>query len=198
MYIQLRYAALVILVVITNLAVWNSQLHAQSGKAPYQLEKHDGGVRVMQSGELVADYVIKSKPIIYPVIGPDGVKMTRDYPMVADSENEAHDHPHHRSLWFTHGEVNHVDFWAEGDKMGITEHQEFTQLDDGKQAVIATRNIWKSAAGESILDDHRRFTFDSDDQARWIDCEIELTASRDVNFGDTKKKDHLAYESPNR
>jgi len=34
----------------------------------------------------------------YPVIGPGGARMTRDYPMVKDSEGEDHDHPHHRSL----------------------------------------------------------------------------------------------------
>jgi len=28
--------------------------------------------------------------------------------------DEEHDHPHHRSMWFSHGLVNGVDFWGEG------------------------------------------------------------------------------------
>lgn len=156
----------------------------------FSLQKHEAGVRVVHGEATIADYLTKSKtkPIIHPLLGPDGVKLTRDYPMVPDSQNEAHDHPHHRSFWFTHGEVNGHDFWAEGDKAGSIEHQEFTQLDDGEQAVIGTRNIWKSVDGQPLLSDHRRFTFGGDADVRWLDCEIELLATHgDVHFGDTKE-----------
>jgi hypothetical protein len=156
----------------------------------FKLEKHDAGVRVLAGGSPIADYLIlsKSKPIIYPLLGPDGVKMTRDYPMVPESKGEAHDHPHHRSLWFTHGEVNDIDFWAEADKHGVIEHQEFTQLGDGEHAIIGTRNVWRSTAGKPILTDHRRFTFGGDEDLRWLDSEIQLTATHgDVHFGDTKE-----------
>ncbi len=170
---------------------WGQQANPQAAaSAKYQLQKHDGGVRVMQAGELVADYLTlsKSKPIIYPLLGPDGVRMTRDYPMVMDSQGEAHDHPHHRSLWFTHGEVNGVDFWAETDQHGMIEHQEFTQLEDGPQAVIAARDIWKTAQGKNILSERRRFTFAGDGDLRWLDCEFVLSADfGDVHFGDTKE-----------
>ena len=160
-------------------------------QAPYKLEKHDGGVRIMQADKLVADYAIKNgpKPIVWPILGPNGEKMTREFPMVADSQDEKHDHPHHRSLWFTHGEVNGIDFWAEGEKMGITEHQEFTKLADGKTAIIASKNVWKSPDGKPVLSDRRRFTFGSGaDQSRFIDCEVLLLASEgDLHFGDTKE-----------
>ncbi len=159
-------------------------------EAQYKLEKHDGGVRILEDGKLIADYATKNgpKPIIWPILGPNGEKMTRDFPMVQDSQDEKHDHPHHRSLWFTHGEVNGIDFWAEGEKMGKTEHQEFTKLSDGKTAVIATKNLWKSAAGETVLSDRRRFTFGSNAGSRYLDCEILLLASEgDLHFGDTKE-----------
>ena len=32
--------------------------------------------------------------------------------------DEDHDHPHQRSCWFTHGNVNGVDFWSEGKRFG--------------------------------------------------------------------------------
>ena len=162
--------------------------HAQ---AQFRLDKHDGGVRVMDSEKMIADYAIKNgpKPIIWPLLGPGGEKMTREYPMVKDSQNEAHDHPHHRSLFFTHGEINGIDFWAEGPKMGITEHQEYTKLSDGKSAVIATKNLWKSVEGKAVLSDRRRFTFSTDPSgARILDCEVQLFASEgDLHFGDTKE-----------
>lgn len=160
-------------------------------RAQFRLEKHAGGVRVFESDKQIAEYATNNgpKPIVWPLLGPDGERMTRDYPMVQNSENEAHDHPHHRSLWFTHGEVNGIDFWAEGEKMGRTEHQEFTKMADGKTAVIATKNVWKSADGKPVLTDRRRFTFGNGAQhSRYLDCEIKLLASEgELHFGDTKE-----------
>ncbi len=171
------------------LMVCFSYANAQSQE--FQLKEHAGGIQVLRGDRIVADYLTKSfsKPIIWPILGPTGAKMTRDYPMVADSQGEEHDHPHHRSLWFTHGEVNGIDFWLEGEgKGGITVHLEFTEKSAGKTAVIGSRNLWKSPAGEVVLSDSRRFTFGADNSANWIDCEIELRASEgDVHFGDTKE-----------
>ena len=173
------------------LACFTGLMMLSSANAQYKLEKHDGGVKILESGKLVADYAIKNgpKPIVWPIIGPNGEKMTREFPMVSDSQDEKHDHPHHRSLWFTHGEVNGIDFWAEGEKMGKTEHQEFTKLSDGKTAVIASKNVWKSAEGKPVLSDRRRFTFGTGaDQSHYIDCEVLLIASEgDLHFGDTKE-----------
>jgi hypothetical protein len=176
----------IVLTVCLLALLFTGKLSAQE----FSLERHDDHVAIRQGDQLVANYVLKSKskPIIYPLIGPDGTPMTRDYPMVADSKNEAHDHPHHRSLWFTHGEVNDVDFWAEGDTRGSIEHDEFTQLSDGQQAVIASRNTWRKADGSIVLTDQRRFTFGGDEKLRWLDCEFQLNASHgDVHFGDTKE-----------
>jgi Methane oxygenase PmoA/Domain of unknown function (DUF4440) len=187
---------------LSFLAVWREEqgkwrfLAWQSCRIPqvesnFELKKHAEGVQVLRDGKLFADYLTKSfsKPIVWPLIGPTGARMTRDYPMVSDSKDEAHDHPHHRSLWFTHGEVNGVDFWLEGEgKGGVTEHLEFTELQGGKTAVIATRNNWNSPKGDRVLTDSRRFTFSSDSTANWVDCEVLLTATEgDVHFGDTKE-----------
>lgn len=162
-----------------------------AAQAQFRLEKHDGGVRIFDEDQEIAEYAVDNgpKPIVWPLLGPNGAKMTRDYPMVPDSKDEAHDHPHHRSLWFTHGEVNGIDFWAEGEKMGRTEHQKYTKLADGKTAVIATTNVWKSADGMPVLSDRRRYTFShGPDAARVLDCEFQLIASHgDLHFGDTKE-----------
>ncbi len=179
------------LIVIAACAALGWNILSAVSQAQFRTEKHEGGVRVFESEKLIADYAINNgpKPIIWPLLGPGGEKMTRDYPMVKESENEAHDHPHHRSLWFTHGEVNGIDFWAEGEKMGRTEHNEFTKVADGKTAIIATKNTWKDSSGTPVLTDRRRYTFSSGPMnSRILDCEFQLFASeKDLHFGDTKE-----------
>ncbi|MCA9260265.1 MAG: PmoA family protein [Planctomycetales bacterium] len=129
-----------------------------------------------------------SRPIVWPLLGPDGVKMTRDYPMVPESVGEAHDHPHHRSFWFTHGEVNGVDFWAETPNHGTVEHQAFTVLSEGEHAIVAANNIWKKPDGTPVLTERRRLTFGGTADVRWMDCEFVLAAEHgEVHFGDTKE-----------
>lgn len=171
--------------------VLSTLLLTATAQAQYQLQRHEDGVRVLHGDQLVADYLTlsKSKPILWPLNGPGGTAMTRQYPMVADSKNEKHDHPHHRSFWFTHGDVNGTDFWLEGGEGGITDHQKFTILKaDKDSAVVAARNIWKTAAGKPVLTEERSYTFSHDKDATILDCQFVVHASHgDVNFGDTKE-----------
>ena len=64
------------------------------------------GAVVKIDGQLFTEYLVRSgtKPILWPIIGPTGKPMTRDYPL-RDRAGEKTDHPHQRSLWFTHGDV---------------------------------------------------------------------------------------------
>ncbi len=162
-----------------------------AGDSPFSIIRTDAGVEVHHDGKLVAGYVTKSKskPILWPLVGPGGIEMTRGYPMRPATETERDDHPHHRSFWFTHGIVNGTDFWLEGDKGGITEHQKFTELSTGaSSATIAARNIWKTPAGEPVLTEERTYTFSIEEEAVKIDCTFVVNATfGDVNFGDTKE-----------
>jgi hypothetical protein len=49
---------------------------------------------------------------VWPLRAATGTVVTRGYPIDASVPSETHDHPHHRGLWFTHGDVNGFDFWA--------------------------------------------------------------------------------------
>ncbi len=155
----------------------------------FHLEEFDGGIGVFYDGKLVTQYLTHSpNPILWPLLAADGARMTRDYPMSDETADEKHDHPHHRSLWLTHGEVNGVDFWARGG--GTIVHQEFTSLDaDDQQAVIGSTNLWLNPDGETkVLSDRRRMTFGASQSLRWIDFDVELAADfGDVHFGDTKE-----------
>ena len=118
------------------------------------VEQFDGGVHVTLDGKPFADYLIHNgpKPIVWPIIGPGGHEMTRNYP--DEGREEKRDHPHHRSLWFTHGNVNGIDFWSETPAPGKQVHREFRKCEaaDGK-ATISTVNDWIGPDGKKHCED---------------------------------------------
>lgn len=152
------------------------------------------GWKVYDNGKLFAGYIEYQNgfPIVYPVIGPGGQSMTRDFPMKSGTEGEKLDHDHHRSLWFTHGEVNGIDFWIddahEGTGRIVQTAGEATVNAKSEAVVITTENDWNDADGKRQLSDSRRTTFHTEDGKRIIDFEVVLRATDgDVNFGDTKE-----------
>ncbi|MCC9609671.1 PmoA family protein [Blastopirellula sp. JC732] len=149
------------------------------------------GADVLIDGELFTRYLKKSgaKPILYPIIGPADMQMTRNYPMTEAGPDEKNDHIHHRSFWFTHGEVNDTDFWAEtGDKLGTQEHTAFKKLASGQEGVIVADCDWVDHNGKKILKDERTYKFGVLGDARYIDLDVTLTATdAPVKFGDTKE-----------
>jgi hypothetical protein len=152
-------------------------------------ERTKNGAVVKIDGQMFTEYLTQSgnKPILWPILGPTGKPMTRDYPM-RDHIGETKDHPHHRSLWFTHGEVNGVNFWLDRGKVGSIKHLEFTKIAGGKPAVITTRHAWLAHDGKKICEDTLNLQFDTDGNARWIDFDIAVQATDGtVTFGDTKE-----------
>lgn len=148
---------------------------------------------VVQGDSLFAGYLHASngKPIIYPLVGPAGQHMTRDFPMQEAGPNEKSDHDHHRSMWLTHGEVNGIDFWLDDADKGcgkIVQREGTAETRDDGSVVIQTENDWNAPSGMQVLSDVRRYTFRSVDGRRIIDCDFLLKATDgDVNFGDTKE-----------
>jgi hypothetical protein len=153
------------------------------------LKKGKGKVTVEIEGELFTEYLYdahgRSKPVLYPILGPGGARMTRDYPFKKGTPGEASDHPHHASLWFTHGEVNGISFWHVGKNTGIIKHQKFIKVDGN---TISTANKWLSAKGEEQCSDETSISFQTLGKNRAIDFDITVHASAgDVKFGDTKE-----------
>ena len=63
----------------------------------------------------------------------------RHWPVAEGSPDEERDHPHHKSLWFTHGAINGVDFWSDGK--GKIVHDKFVEVSSGpKVGVITAQN----------------------------------------------------------
>jgi hypothetical protein len=91
---------------------------ANSARADVGLKKTDTSVEVTLDGQPFTTYIFDSgfKPIIWPIIGPTGKEMTRAWPLRKDNPDEKTDHVHQKSMWFDHGNVNGIDFWAETAK----------------------------------------------------------------------------------
>ncbi|MDC0937104.1 PmoA family protein, partial [Pirellulales bacterium] len=161
----------------------------------------EGKLRIEVNDELFTEYLYRdyAKPVFFPVLGPSGIPMTRNYPMVPGVAGEAEDHPHQKSLWFTHGNVNEIDFWGEGPQCGRVVHQRILHLEDGATpATLATENHWVGPSGKLICTDTREYWFGSQEESRFIDVRVTLHASRgELVFKDTKEGTFGVRTHPN-
>jgi len=158
------------------------------------LERGETAVTVTLGGKPFTSYVHAghAKPILFPLLGPGGVPLTRSWPMLPGVEGEPHDHPHHESVWFTHGSVNGVDFWAhKADDRGRRpriEHVAITGCTSGRTGVLETTSRWLTADDGVVCTDSRRIEFAGDDDVRTIDFAIVVRADHGpLVFGDTKE-----------
>jgi hypothetical protein len=133
-----------------------------------------------------------TKPFLHPIRAASGTIVTRLFPMEL-VEGESTDHPHQRGLWFSHGDVNGVDFWSNEasyttPNRGIIAIRRILDLQDGKKkGVVTTTFGWLDPKGNTLLDELRTMTFYADPKFRVIDFDITLTAVQEVKFGDTKE-----------
>ena len=125
------------------------------------------------------------KPIIYPLVGPGGHRLTRDFPMKDAGPNERDDHDHHRSLWLTHGDVNGVICRRRSLREDCSSIR-VKRFIDGS-VVLTTENDWNDPDGERLLSDVRRYHFQVIGDRRVIDADLLVASDGDVNFGDTKE-----------
>jgi len=168
-------------------------LNAQSSstKDGVRLTELADRVRVEINGQPFTEYVFKDvpRPFLYPLLGPGGLPMTRNFPMKT-VPGEDQDHKHHRSLWFTHGSVNGHDFWAEAKDFGRIVHDGFAEVSSGKDSgVIRSKNKWVASDGKVICTDELTVrVYNRPANERLLDLEITIHASNgELTFGDTKE-----------
>lgn len=172
------------------------QIESADVDKPHVAVERDGGkVKVFASGESFTEYHFEvtqdmPRPAMYPVYGPEHASMTRGHPLVEAKSTEKKDHPHHHSLWVSHGDVNKVNFWHLGDEQGYQRHETFTSLESGPvvgriEAVIN----WEDEQGNHVLSERRAMTYWApSEDVRYIDIDSTLIADTgDVVFGDTKE-----------
>jgi len=171
--------------------VANAADKVKTASTGVQISQLADRLRIEINGKLFTEYYFKDvpRPFCYPINGPGALRMNRDWPM-QDTPGEEHDHPHHRSLWFAHGEVNGHDFWTERPGTGKIVHVGFDELTSDKDTgVIKSRNNWVSADGKVICADERTLRiYNRGDNERLFDFEITLHATNgELTLGDTKE-----------
>ena len=135
-----------------------------------------------------------NKPYFYPIQAFGGKHLTRRWPL-EDAGHEEKDHPHHRGLWFTHGEMNGIDFWAELESkpehpVGKTVHTGYSALKSGAvYGKLGTRTDWNTPEGKTIAKDTREVMVTPLDEGNVLfDFAITVTAvGGPLHWGDTKE-----------
>ncbi|HHW09786.1 MAG TPA: hypothetical protein GXX29_07425 [Firmicutes bacterium] len=159
-------------------------------------ERGDGDATVIDikvNGEHFTSYHYGAnlpRPFLYPVYLSPGVAVTRHFPMRDDVEGEPHDHRHHRSIWFTHGDVNGHDNWSENPGHAVTRHNSFTKMESGPVfGTLASDNTWYSVDGKPLLNHKLEMkVYALPSGIRLADFQQEFSADfGDIVFGDTKE-----------
>jgi hypothetical protein len=122
------------------------------------------------------------RPFCYPVLVGDGQAVTSDQVVT-----NAKEHPHHRSVWVAHGDVNGVDHWSHNAKSGKQRHVKFDRVEGD---TIVEQVEWEGATANApaLLKETRTMRFFGlEDGSRGIDLTVALTATKDVVMGDTKE-----------
>ena len=139
------------------------------------------------------------KPVLYPLIAPDGTTVTRGFPF-AMRDGERVDHPHHAGLWFNYGNANGFDFWNNSDaikpeersKYGSIEHDRIVSAKSGADSgELVVESTWVTAANQKILQQTTRYVFSrtsvGGQAGRSIDMIVTLKALEPVVFHDDKE-----------
>src|SRR3989442_634601 len=82
--------------------------------AQVQFTQGKDRISIEIDGKPYADFFLAAdgnKPYVYPLRTASGVVVTRHFPM-EEFPGETHDHPHHRGMFFSHGDINGFNFWA--------------------------------------------------------------------------------------
>lgn len=159
--------------------------------AEFSFEEKDGTHSLYDGDKLITafrtDYRV---PYLYPLTSPSGANIARHWPMENDAPTEEKDHPHHRGLWLSHGDVNGYDFWAgmvgKKDAVIRTDH---VMMNLTKTSATLTASLTWLGDGKELLREKRYHTFSRrDPKTLIIDIHSAITAVADqVTFGDTKE-----------
>ena len=140
-----------------------------------------------------------AKPHIGPIVNKYGENITR-------YDFEAKEHPHHRSIWFSHGSVkvenaetgfvsDEVDTWNENPHYGYIRTQKIAQTVSGDvYCAFTAENTWTDENGNPLCDDVTTVTmYQPEDGITCLDVDLTLIAAYGkVTLGATKEAGPIA------
>jgi hypothetical protein len=178
----------------------------QDGEEKWSVDQDEAGqIEVRWGARLVTGYrfVDLKKPVVYPVFGPGGQHMMRHYPLLKGIAGEATDHPHHKSIWFAHGDVNGHSYW---DEKASIRSAARPALVAGETAFVV-RNQWMATDDPAtvVATEVSRWSLGSlDPQSSpweggwWLQIQAKVQATHgQLRFGDTKEGFFALRTHPN-
>jgi len=135
------------------------------------------------------------KAVLYPLIAPDGITVSRGYPL-EPRKGERVDHPHHVGMWFNYGNVNGFDFWNNSnaikpenrEKMGSIHHEKIISTKSGpNKGDLVVESVWITGKNQPIIRETTRFVFSKQGDDRVIDRITTLHALEQIVFKDDKE-----------
>jgi hypothetical protein len=178
--------------------------------AQVQFTQQNDRIAVEIDGKPYTEFFLSAdgnKPYVYPLRTASGVIVTRHFPM-EEFPNETKDHPHHRGMFFSHGEINGYNFWATEatpppganparrspgagaftSRRGSMKLRKVAELKNGKRSgTIQAVFDGLDPQGKPIMTETRTLTFYSDPKLRTVDYDIKIDAIEKLKFGDTKE-----------
>lgn len=147
-------------------------------------------ITVRLAGEPFTDYYFGAtekhpyvRPYLFPVRAADGTPVTSDQIDVPKG-----DHPHHRSLWVAHGDVNGANHWTVA-KAGYQPKQRHAGFEKVEGDTLVEDLEWEGTDGQPIMKERRTVRFFAfADRNRGIDFTLEFAPiAGDVKLADTKE-----------
>jgi len=198
---------------------------ASRGAERVDVKRNKDTIQVMIGGRPFTAYYFgpeAPKPYLHPLRSAQGTIVTRGYPMVKNIPGESHDHPHHRAMYFAHGDINGIDFWGEAQytKAQQTAHGHYYSSEELPKGRTVFRKLEEMQGGadsgtvkadfdlvdpdgKSIGRETQEYVFHGDASTRSIDCTFTIEADREpLKMGDTKEGTFAirvvkALEAPN-
>jgi hypothetical protein len=127
--------------------------------------------------------------------------------MVKNILGESTDHPHHRAMFFAHGDINGIDFWGEAEptKAQQTAHGHYYSSEELPKGRTVFRKLEEMQGGadsgsvkadfdlvgpdgKAIGRETQQYVFHGDASTRVIDCTFTIEADHEpLKMGDTKE-----------
>ena len=181
-----------------------------SAQQAVDLKRTDDTISVTIGGKPFGAYYFahdSPKPYFSPLRSAQGTIVTRGWPMVKDIPGESHDHPHHRGMFFAHGNMNGIDFWGEGtpSTAAQTAHGTLYSSEELPKGRTVFRQLEQATGGpdagriragfdlvgpdgKKIAEETQAYTLRGDSTSRTVDCEFIIRATAGpVKMGDTKE-----------
>jgi len=183
-----------------------------NGQKSVEIKRSGDQIEVLMGGKPFTTYYFglqAPKPYLHPLRSARGTVVTRGFPMRKDIPGESRDHPHHRAMYYAHGDVNGVDFWSEAEfeekvpvQVGGKQYFAAGRLPNGRTVFTKLEEMTSGPDsgtirvlfdlvgpdGKVIGQETQAYVFRGDASTRIIDCEFTTKAlGTPVKMGDTKE-----------